>query len=199
MSAPHTWDYVRYRTALQRNAATLQIDRRVQARFDESDLVQETLVRALESHRSCCQGSTDGKRIAWLLTVQKRLLRDKYAELFAQKRDLRREVSATVGRQPRSDSTVDLIAEPRDPGPSPSAEAARREELARLTRCLDRLPPKYREVLFLRHEGRTISEITQILGVTVGSVAGLIARATKRLARISQELRKEAAHGCSAS
>jgi RNA polymerase sigma-70 factor, ECF subfamily len=191
MAALDGWNLDQYRALLRRRAQTLRIDPRVQVRFDESDLVQETLARALEPNRPPCLGSTDGERIAWLFAVQERLLLDKYDEQFAQKRDPRREVDKNALQRAFVDSTADFLPAAQDAGPSPSEDAAKREELQILADFLDQLTQEHREVLLMRQEGRTLDEIAQKLGVSVGSIAGRIARATKQLAHMSRKLRKE--------
>ena len=85
MSLLDGWDLDQYRAALRRRAGTLRIDPRVQVRFDESDLVQETLMKAVQADQSPCKGTSHDERIAWLFAIQENLLLDKYDEQFAQK------------------------------------------------------------------------------------------------------------------
>jgi RNA polymerase sigma factor (sigma-70 family) len=184
------WDLTRYREILRRRSNALRIDPRVQVRFDESDLVQETLMRAADPDRPPCAGQTDGERIAWLFAIQERLLLDKYDEQFAQKRDPRREVSVASMQQAFSDSTVEYIPGPesREKGPAEIAQA--REELRFLDGFLDQLTPDHREVLLARREGLTVHETAARLGVTTGVVAARIVKATRQLLELSRGLRE---------
>ena len=189
MSFLEGWDLDQYRIALRQRAETLKIDPRVQVRFDESDLVQETLMKALKADQAACTGSTHGERIAWLFAIQENLLRDKYDEQFAKKRDPRREVDVAAMQRAFVDSTADFISQGQAAGPSPSEDAAQREEHEILAKLLAQLPEEYRKVLLLRQEGLTVTEIAGQLGVTDGVIAGRIARATsawQRSARLSE-------------
>jgi DNA-directed RNA polymerase specialized sigma24 family protein len=91
MAALDGWDLERYRTYLRARARLLWLDRRVRLRFDESDLVQETLLRAAASDEPC-RGQSDAERIAWLERIQDRVLIDKDREHHAEKRDVKREL-----------------------------------------------------------------------------------------------------------
>lgn len=191
MSVLEGWNLERYREALRRRAETLRIDPRVQVGFDESDLVQETLTRALLAKESPCRGSADGERLAWLFTIQERLLLDRYDREYAGIRDVRRNAM----QQALVDSTADFIVQSQAGGPSPSEDAAEREEQEIFAKLLEQLPPEHREPLLLRQEGLKVAEIAKRLGVTEGVVAGRIARATRRLAEMSKTLRADTEDG----
>ncbi len=73
-----------------------------------------------------------------------------------------------------------------DRGPSESASAEESKQLVRA--CLDKLPPKFREVLILRElEGLSYRDIARIVGVAQGTIESRIFRARTRLAN---ELKK---------
>jgi RNA polymerase sigma factor (sigma-70 family) len=190
MSPLADWNIEKYRGILRKRSGTLQIDPRVLVRFDESDLVQETLMRAADPAHPPCAGVTDGERLAWLFAIQDRLLLDKYDEQFAQKRDPRREVRVASMQNALQDSTIEFVppAESREQGPLEFAEV--REELALLDRLLDQMAPEHREVLIARRDGLTISETASRLGVTPGVVTGRLVRATKQLVELSRRLRE---------
>jgi len=57
------WLSERHRALLRLRARHLQLDPRLRRRFDESDLVQETLLRA-HANRDQCRGETEGERVA---------------------------------------------------------------------------------------------------------------------------------------
>ena len=58
-----------------------------------------------------------------------------------------------------------------------------REELTRLARAMDRLPPKCREVMWLRRiEGLTQKEVAEALGVTVKAIEQHVSKGGRLLA-----------------
>jgi RNA polymerase sigma factor (sigma-70 family) len=59
----------------------------------------------------------------------------------------------------------------------PASEAERHEAQAEVRRALAHLPERQRDCLLLRHSGYSYSEIAATLGVAVGSVGVLLARA----------------------
>ena len=77
-----------------------------------------------------------------------------------------------VGRLERSDE------EPLDTElASPSGSVVRQEERAAVRRALAEVPERQRECLLLRHSGYSYKEIAASLGISVGSVGVLLARA----------------------
>ena len=190
MSLLDGWDLDQYRAALRRRAGTLRIDPRVQVRFDESDLVQETLMKAVQADQSPCKGTSHDERIAWLFAIQENLLLDKYDEQFAQKRDLRREVDVTAMQRAFVDSTADFVSHGQAGSPA-LVRTRPSEEKEILAKLLERLPSREREVLALEAGGFRDDLLTAgRLDVSDGVVAGRIARATKRLAEMSEAFRE---------
>jgi RNA polymerase sigma-70 factor (ECF subfamily) len=77
-----------------------------------------------------------------------------------------------VGRMERTD------AEPVESElVGPSDVVVRGEERAAVRRALAEVPERQRECLLLRHSGYSYSEIAETLGVAIGSVGVLLARA----------------------
>jgi RNA polymerase sigma-70 factor, ECF subfamily len=67
-------------------------------------------------------------------------------------------------------------------GGSPEAQAIASEDCERLTRALEELPPRFREVLVLRElEGCSYKEIAAITSVPIGTVMSALSRARKQL------------------
>src|SRR5438874_11347647 len=159
--------------------ARLQINRRLQARLDASDVVQETFLKA-HRHFGQFRGSTEEELVVWLrqilATTLANLVRHHYG---AHRRDLRleRELTAELDQ-----STQMLDQRLQAPGSSPSQRASRREQAVVLADTLGRLPQDYREVVILRHlEGLTFPEVAQRMGRTVDSVKKLWARGLAQL------------------
>ncbi len=70
------------------------------------------------------------------------------------------------------------------PSASPEALAIAGDNRERLTRALETLPPRFREVLVLRElEGCSYKEIAAITAIPIGTVMSALARARQRLQR----------------
>jgi RNA polymerase sigma-70 factor (ECF subfamily) len=68
---------------------------------------------------------------------------------------------------------------------SPFAETQRREAAVRLRAALDRLPEKYRTVIYLRDlECLSLADVAQLLGLTVPGVKTRQMRARKKIAKM---------------
>jgi RNA polymerase sigma-70 factor (ECF subfamily) len=158
-----------------------QIGRRLKAKVDASDLIQEAF---FEAHRDFAdfRGNTESELVSWL----RRVLAHNLANLVAryrgtQRRDiaLERELGADLDRSSRV-LDYSLIAK----GSSPSQRAARREQGVLLADALAKLPEDYRQVLVLRHlEELSFSDVARSMGRTVFSVKNLWARALAKLRR----------------
>ncbi len=67
-------------------------------------------------------------------------------------------------------------------GGSPEAQAMASEDRERLTRALEELPPRFREVLVLRElEGCSYKEIATITAAPIGTVMSALSRARRQL------------------
>jgi RNA polymerase sigma-70 factor (ECF subfamily) len=169
----------RYRRYLHR-LARAEIGRRLQARTNPSDLVQETFLQA-SRHFDQFAGDTEQAWRGWLRSIlRRRLLRLVRRQVLASKRSVRVEVPFDA-----EGSTAAALVSPDS---SPSAAARRRERDDELSRRLDRLPAAQREVLVLRHlEGLPFPEVAQRMGRSPGAVRVLWLRALERLRRQRRE------------
>src|SRR5262249_32546778 len=127
------WDPGRYRELLQVMARRLQLDPRLKRRFDSSDLVQETLLKAHQAQEQF-RGQTEGERIKWLHQILANPARDKIREAHADKRDpnLERSLDAMV-----HDSSVRLEAWLAAEQSSPSQKVERQELLLQVSEALN--------------------------------------------------------------
>jgi RNA polymerase sigma factor (sigma-70 family) len=182
MSSPLVgWDLDRYRKALRERASRLRSDPRVQVRFDESDLTNETLLNALKAEQ-VPEGLTDDQtRLAWLAVIQDHTLIDLHRKQFAAKRDVRRERDLQSLRQALQESSIDQAELAADPSASPSEKAERRELERLADDAMDRLGSPQREILRLRKQGWTLEQTAERLGLTPPVVAGHYYRALKKL------------------
>ena len=161
--------------------ARLQINRRLQGKFDASDLIQETFLKA-HGNFSQFRGRTEGELVSWL----RRILATTLVSLVRhyvgrRRRDVRLERELVAGIEESSRVLEgELVAKQS----SPSHEASRREQAVLLAEALGQLPADYREVLILRHlEGLPFPEVARRMDRTAGSVEKLWIRALTRLRR----------------
>lgn len=178
MAALDGWDLERYRAYLRTRARLLSLDRRVRVRFDESDLVQETLLRATATSEPC-RGQTDRERVAWLERIQDRVLIDKDREHRADKRDVAREQDLHAALL---SSTADWEGNVADDSLGPDDQAVRREMFLRVIEAVGQLPPDQRDaVMALRLLNLSPGDAAERLGKTEGAVVGLYQRGIKAL------------------
>ena len=157
--------------------AGLHLDEPLRARFEPSDIVQQTL---LEAHacRERIPTSPD-ERAAWLRAMLANNLRDARRSLRRQKRDIARERSLD---QPLADSSHRIEQMLAVDQSSPSRQAIRHEDLLRLADAIWSLPETQRQAITLHHlQGRTLAETARQLEKSEGAVAGLLHRGLRSL------------------
>ncbi len=158
----------------------LPVLRRVGGRLTGSpseadDLVQETLVRALERRNEL----RDPERLkAWLLAVQRTVF-------LNSRRGLRPRLEVLeggLGKNTVIEPSADLEAEIHAKTLGSSVKAA-----------LDSLAPEWRDALWLREvEELSYEEIAEVQGCPIGTVRSRLARARQAMLEM---LEKEKAHG----
>ncbi len=73
--------------------------------------------------------------------------------------------------------------------PSPSAAAVQNETARELSRCVELLPEKHREVIQLRFfEDASLSDMAAVLGVSVGTVKSRLHHALEKLRKMKMNL-----------
>jgi RNA polymerase sigma-70 factor (ECF subfamily) len=158
--------------------ARMQIARKLRAKLDPSDVVQQTL---LDAHRQMEQfrGTTPAEMAGWLRRMLACNLADALRAFSRGKRDVARErslVSALDESSARIQSW--LQAEQSSPG----QKAQRTEDLLRLATALADLPAAQREAMVLHYwQGQTLAQVAAQLGRTSPAVAGLLQRGLKSL------------------
>ncbi|SRR5512143_3857341 len=132
---------------------------------DAQDVVQDAVLRALRYF----DGYREGDARAWLLAIvrnccltwQRRHRGDRLVVPFA------------------DEAVVELVSDSRET----DTLAIERSERAMLERAIATLPTEFREVIVLREvEGLSYKEISDVVGVPMGTVMSRLARARKRLA-----------------
>jgi RNA polymerase sigma-70 factor (ECF subfamily) len=170
----------RHRARLRR-MVELRLDRRLQARIDASDVIQEAYVdavRRLDEYLS----RSDYPLYLWLrLIVGERLLKLHRHHLGTRMRDAELEVSIYRGALPAATSAA-LAAQLLGKHTSPTQAAVRAERMIRLQEALGSLDPMDREVLSLRHfEEMSLAETARSLEIGEAAAAKRYVRALKRL------------------
>jgi len=134
-------------------------------RMETEDTLQEAFLKL--SDDANLQARPDAEVGAWLRRVAINLA---FNRLRSAKRARAR--IERVGRLERSDE------EPTDSEMlGPAGLLVRHEEQAAVRRALAEVPERQRECLLLRHSGYSYAEIALTLGIAVGSVGVLLARA----------------------
>ena len=182
MSAPPrpSWELERYRPLLRVLAWQLHLDPRLQRRFDGSDLVQETMVRAvgaLEQFR----GGSEAELIRWLQEILHNAFRDLVRRERAGRRDAALEASLEAVVAGSSACLDRCLAAGQS---SPSQHLERHELLLRWAEAVERLPLDQRDVVLLRDLHQLpVKRVAELLGRTEKSVAGLLLRGRQELRR----------------
>jgi RNA polymerase sigma-70 factor (ECF subfamily) len=168
-----------HRDRLKRMVA-VHLDRRLAARVDPSDIVQEAL---LDAHRELSDYLSRRplplypwlRQLAW-----ERLLKCHRAHIRAQRR--------SIGREEPGDwvlpeeSAVLLAHRLIAAGTSPSRRLIRDELRQRVRTALEAMSPRDREVLVMRHlEEMSAAEIAAALGITERAAKARHTRALERL------------------
>jgi RNA polymerase sigma-70 factor (ECF subfamily) len=163
-----------------RQMIAVRLDRRLAARVDPSDVVQETLAEAVQQLPEYLR-QPPLPFYPWLRQLAcKRLAALYRRHVRAGKRSVRREEH---GPPPLPDeSALDLAGRLLHRGSSPSARLRRAERRGQVRGAMARLPEGDREVLVLRHlEQLATPEIAAVLGITEGAVYTRHLRALERL------------------
>jgi RNA polymerase sigma-70 factor (ECF subfamily) len=174
-----------WRPALRR-MIDLRMDRRMVARLDASDIVQDVLLEASQRLSEYLRGPTMPFRI-WL----RQIAQDRMIDLHRRHRALRRDVTReqSLARTGFSDqSSLDLAARLLDSELTPAAATIRRELQRRFFDALDQLGEVDREVILMRHaEHFGNGEVAEALGLTPAAAGMRYLRALRRLREILGE------------
>jgi RNA polymerase sigma-70 factor (ECF subfamily) len=164
--------------------ARLQFDEVLQAKVDESDIVQQTL---LEAHQSLAQfrGKSEAEKMAWLRRILARNIADELRKFRRHKRNLRLEQSL---QEALNESTIRLQKWVASEEGTPSECAIANEQVVALAAAIMQLPDDQRRAVELHHlQGLPSATIAKRMGKTEIAVAGLLRRGLKRLRETVRE------------
>jgi RNA polymerase sigma-70 factor (ECF subfamily) len=163
-----------------RRVVGVRLDRRLAARVDASDVVQEALAQAgrrLDDYLH----SPPLPFFAWL----RQIARDRLVELHrrhvrAERRSVTRE--ERLAMELPDESSLRLAKRLVCSGTSPSGRLMRDELRDRVRSALARLSERDRDVLVMRHlEQLSTEEVAAVLGISEGAVKVRLLRALERL------------------
>jgi RNA polymerase sigma-70 factor (ECF subfamily) len=169
---------VRYRGRLRQMVA-FRLDRRLAARMDPSDVVQETLTQAAAKLAEYLR-RRPLPFYAWLRELAwERIIQLHRAHIGAQRRSITREETRSL---PLGDeSALELAQRLLARGGSPISQVLRNEMQSRVRQVLARLGSRDCEVLALRHlEQLSVREMAAVLGISEGAVKVRHLRALRR-------------------
>lgn len=174
------WELDRYRPLLRLQIRQMDFNPQLRQRFGSSDLIQETMTKAVRN-KTQFRGTTEAELVKWLQVILRNVVKDKIVEARAGKRDPAMEQS--LQRLEESSVRIDefLAADQT----SPSEHVERKEQLLRLAKAIELLPEDQREVVIQKDLlGRTLAEISETLGKTEKSIAGLLLRGRQSLRKL---------------
>jgi RNA polymerase sigma-70 factor (ECF subfamily) len=158
--------------------ARVQLGGRLRGELDPSDVVQQTMLRAVQGLNQF-RGRTDAERAAWLRRILATTLANAVRDRGRAKRDPARIRSLEATLDESSARLESLLAVDDS---SPSGKADRNERLVALAAALEELPEAMREALVLRHcQGWDLPRVADHLGRSRAAVASLLRRGLERL------------------
>jgi RNA polymerase sigma-70 factor (ECF subfamily) len=158
--------------------ARVRLDRKLQARLDASDVVQQTLLEAHQAVESC-RADDQAAQAAWLRQILARNLANAVRDLTRAKRDVRKERSLQADLDTSASRLEGWLAAEQS---SPSQKLQRHERALQLADALAQLPEAQRDAVVLRHfQECSLAEIAEQLDCTTAAVTGLLQRGLKNL------------------
>jgi RNA polymerase sigma-70 factor, ECF subfamily len=169
-----------------RRMVRARMDRRMAARVDASDVVQDVLIEATRRLPDYVRGPAMPFRL-WLRQIAQDRMIDLHRRHRAQRRDVTREQA--TGKSGLDDaSSLDLAAQLVDSELTPAAHVIRQELQRRFYTALDELRDDDREIVLMRHvEQLGNGEVAEALGLTPAAAGMRYLRALRRLREVLGE------------
>lgn len=164
--------------------ANLHVRPLMQAKFDESDIVQETCIQAIEGFDQF-RGTNEQQFAAWLRQILANRGAWMARKFQTEKRDARLEQNL---KQQIDQSSMDVSSLVPDRFASPSKVAMGRERVVILAEAIQQLGAEQKDVLILRGlQGKSIPEVAKLLGRSEASTWKLWARGLQSLRMIAKD------------
>lgn len=145
--------------------------RKTQNAEDAKEIVWEAFLKLWHNAKSY---RGDGNVSAYIYTIVKNCAAD-----LLRKRELTQPLTLTDGE---GEETELPFADPDD---GPEEAAMRKADVQKVRDAIGKLPPIYREVVILYDiEGKSYSEISEILSIDMGTVKSRLSRARKNLKKL---------------
>jgi RNA polymerase sigma-70 factor, ECF subfamily len=172
--------FSRYRMRLKQ-MVRLRLNRRLQGRIDDSDILQEAYLEAAKR----LPDYLEQKPLPFFLWLRhitgEKMIEAHRRHLGAKMRDASQEISLHRGPMPAA-SSLSLAAQLLGRLTSPSQAAIKAETRLRVQEVLNGMDPLDREILALRHfEQLTNVEVAETLGMNESTASSRYLRALKRL------------------
>lgn len=168
------WQYQPYLKMLAR----VQMRRAYQSKVDQSDIVQQSLLQAVQAIDQF-RGESEAELRGWLRQILARNISHLDRDMHRDKRDVRRERSI---EDRLAQSSLRLEGWLAASSPTPSQHAVVGERVIRLSQAIEQLPEEQREAVRLHYlEGLKLAECAARMGKTTGAIAGLLHRGMKAL------------------
>jgi RNA polymerase sigma-70 factor (ECF subfamily) len=163
----------------------LRMDRRLTARFDPSDVVQDAMIEACRKLTKFAQNQPI-PFYPWLRSIAwERLIQLYRRHVQAARRSVGRE---EPNNELPDDSGAILAERFVQSAANASGLAVRKEMRERVRAAIEELPAAVREVVVLRHlEEMPFKEISAVLGISEDAVYSRYRRAVERLTRLLKE------------
>jgi RNA polymerase sigma-70 factor (ECF subfamily) len=160
----------------------LRLDRKLRARVDPSDVVQEAILEAARRIDDYLQREPMPFHLWLRQTAYENLLRLRRQHVVAECRTVEREVPLPDG------SSAMLARQLLGPGSTPSEKAIEQELTRRLGQALADLADADREILLMRNfEGLSNQEVAQVLGLEPAAASKRYGRAILRLRKVLRD------------
>ncbi len=154
---------------------------------DAEEIAQDTLIRA---HRGLAQFRGECSLATWLHSIARNLSHNRYQYNFRRRRQDMLSLDCACSTE-NQETISDMIA---CEAPDPAREAAFGEFTATVSRCMGTLGASHREILTHRNVlSQSYGEISQALGISIGTVKSRIARARDTLRELIAEAYPEMA------
>lgn len=151
-------------------------NQQLKAKLGVSDIVQQSMIRAVESFETF-EGRSEGELRSWLKTLLINEIRQSVRNWSRQRRDVTRE-TCLPGDGMENDWLVS------DPNPTPQSLSIRQEQVGQLRSAIDRLPQVDRQVIRLRGFDRlSFEEVGRQMNRSPTAAAKLWYRAIVKLQR----------------